>query len=129
MQRIPRLREKIEDTEGAAEDLVAEVEELSRTVPRLISILAEALRERSDLRHRAALSQMITGLTLELDQLRPLAVSLIVAVMVPMSHTPDSYPFVQFGTQLRTACVTEHAKLHHIRATAHEKFLRTIEVA
>ena len=129
MERMPQLREKYEELEGRPSDeWAAEVEDLTRNVPRLISVLAESLRERTDIRHRAALSQMITALSLELDQLRPLAVSLtVIVILLSMSHIPASS--LQLGTQLRTACVPEQAKLHHIRATVYEKFLQTIQVA
>lgn len=40
----------------------------------------------------------------------------------------DAGDTLQLGTHLRTAMVGEATKLHHIRATAYEKFLRTIEV-
>jgi nuclear pore complex protein Nup98-Nup96 len=76
MTRMPELREYLDDA-GAVPDAAyaAEVEELTRGVPKMIGILPDILRDRSDIRHSAALAEMITGLTHKLDQLRPLAVS------------------------------------------------------
>ncbi|EKM57526.1 uncharacterized protein PHACADRAFT_206423 [Phanerochaete carnosa HHB-10118-sp] len=110
MTRMPDLRDELD---AAAADAVpdpecaAEIEELGRTVPRMISLLPDILRDRSDLRHGAALAEMIAGLAAGLDRLRPLAL----------------------GTHLRGAKVAEATKLHHIRAVTYERFLRTIEVA
>ncbi|KAF7794784.1 hypothetical protein EIP86_005926 [Pleurotus ostreatoroseus] len=107
MIRLPELRDRLEDAEAPSDDSIAlEVEELTRSVPKLIGVLTDALRDRTDVRHNAALTEMISGLTVRLDQLRPLAL----------------------GPQIRTANVAESTKLHHIRSTAYEKFLRTIEV-
>ncbi|GJE85205.1 Nup96 domain-containing protein [Phanerochaete sordida] len=108
MTRMPELRDYVNDIDALPDEAcAAEVEELSRTVPKMISMLPDILRDRSDTRHNAALAEMISGLAARLDQLRPLAL----------------------GTHLRGAKVAEATKLHHIRAVAHEKFLRTIEVA
>ena len=78
MTRLPELRERLEDMPHPSEGLGAEVEELTRSVPKLIGVLSDALRDRSDVRHKAALAEMISGLTSRLDQLRPLSVSLII---------------------------------------------------
>ncbi len=76
MVRLPELRERLEDVDASSDDTIAiEVEELTRSVPKLIGVLADALRDRADVRHNAAVAEMISGLTLRLDQLRPLAVS------------------------------------------------------
>lgn len=108
MTRMPELRDYINDIDAVPDEAyAAEVEEMSRTVPKMISMLPDILRDRSDIRHNAALAEMISGLTSRLDQLRPLSL----------------------GTHLRGAKVPEATKLHHIRAVAYEKFLRTIEVA
>lgn len=85
MTRLPELRERLEDVDAPPE-VAEEVEELTRSVPRLIGVLADALRDRADVRHNAALAEMISGLTLRLDQLRPLAVSPSLIHFVAMSH-------------------------------------------
>lgn len=50
-----------------------ELEELSRSVPKLISILPDVLCNHSDPRHNAALVEMISGMMRQLDLVRPLA--------------------------------------------------------
>ncbi|THH00872.1 hypothetical protein EW026_g1746 [Hermanssonia centrifuga] len=107
MTRLPELRERLVGV-NAVPDVTdtTELEELSRSVPKLIGILPDVLHDHSDIRHTAALAEMISGLTLRLDQLRPPAVG-----------------------SLRSAPVPEATKLHHMRSVAYEKFLRTIEVA
>lgn len=128
MTRMPKLREILDDVDAVPDAAhAAEVEEITRTVPKMIGMLPDVLRDRADIRHKAALAEMIAGLTLRLDQLRPLAVSSVsvmraLAVGLTLARS-------QLGAHLRTAKVGEATKLHHIRATAYEKFLRTIEVA
>ncbi|KAI0696840.1 nuclear protein 96-domain-containing protein [Cytidiella melzeri] len=107
MTRLPELRERLDTLTAPDAADAAEIEELTRSVPKLIQQLPDVLVEHSDIRHRAALAEMISGLTSRLDQLRPLVL----------------------GQQLRTARVAEATKLEHIRATAYEKFLRSVEVA
>ena len=78
MTRLPELREYLDDVDAVPDAAyAAEVEELTRSVPKMITMLPNILRDRSDIRHNAALAEMISGLTLRLDQLRPLAVSLL----------------------------------------------------
>lgn len=75
MTRMPELREYLDDVDAVPDPVyAAEVEELTRSVPKMITLLPDILRDRSDIRHNAALAEMISGLTLRLDQLRPLAV-------------------------------------------------------
>ena len=62
MVRLPELRERLEDGEASSDDTIAiEVEELTRSVPKLIGVLADALRDRADVRHNAAVAEMISG--------------------------------------------------------------------
>ncbi|CAL1699287.1 unnamed protein product [Somion occarium] len=108
MTRLPKLREHIIQIDAVPDASQAtELEELSRSVPKLISLLPDVLPDHNNLRYKAALSEMITGLTLQLDQVRPLAIQ----------------------SQLRAPLTTEATRLRHIHATAYERFLRTIQVA
>ena len=76
MTRMPELRELLDDVDTAPDAAAAaEVDDLTRSVPRLIGALPAVLRDRADMRHGAALAEMVAGLTHRLDQLRPLAVS------------------------------------------------------
>jgi len=87
---------------------VSELEELARSVPKLISILPDVLRNHSDPRHNAALVEMISGMMKQLDLLRPLALS---------------------QSQVQPTLVGGPERLHHIHSTAYERFMKTIEVA
>lgn len=136
MARLPQLRERLDDKRTSPDATGAELEELTRSVPKLIGILAESSRDSLDIRHKAALAVMMSGLASRMDQVRPLAVRLKVSSVDSPDHTDVSHLHScarrspsQLGTQLRTASVPESTKLHHIRATAYENFLRTIEVA
>lgn len=74
MIRLPELREHFEESNVVPDAALAvELEQLSRSVPRLISILPDVLRDRSDVRHNAALAEMTAGLTAHLNRIRPLA--------------------------------------------------------
>ena len=75
MTRMPELREYLDESDMADNAYTSEVDELTRSVPKMIGLLPSILRDRSDMRHNSALAEMIAGLTLRLDQLRPLAVS------------------------------------------------------
>lgn len=73
MTRIPELHASL--TESAVPDAVEEQEldNFTRTVPRLINILPDVLSNPSDPRHKVALAEMISGLTAVLDIVKPLA--------------------------------------------------------
>ena len=76
MNRLPKLREQVLD-HGVEPDAsqASELEELARNLPRLINLLPDVLPDHHDLRYKAALSEMITGLTLLLDRVQPQVVS------------------------------------------------------
>jgi nuclear pore complex protein Nup98-Nup96 len=76
MTRIPELREQLDTMVVPDAADAAEIEELTRSVPKLIQQLPDVFNEISNIRHQAALAEMISGLTTRLDQLRPLAVSI-----------------------------------------------------
>lgn len=76
MTRLPELRNRLDTLTAPNAAEAAEIEEVSRTVPKLIQQLPEVLNGRGDIRHEAAVAEMISGLTACLDQLKPLAVSL-----------------------------------------------------
>jgi nuclear pore complex protein Nup98-Nup96 len=50
-----------------------ELDNFTRTVPRLINVLPDVLSNSSDPRHKVALADMISGLTAMLDLVKPLA--------------------------------------------------------
>ncbi len=76
MIRLPELQASLEEVNAVPDTAQAtELEELTRSVPKLITLLPSVLPDRSDIRYNAAISEMIAGLTLRLDKVRPLAVS------------------------------------------------------
>lgn len=77
MTRLPEIWDGLDNmTEMMTDPAHAnEIDELTRSVPKLITLLPEILDSRSDIRHRAALAEMISGLSARVDQIRPLAVS------------------------------------------------------
>lgn len=77
---MPILRSELHDAEIPDAAQAEELEELSRSIPKLIGVLPDALRDRSDPRHNVALSEMISKLTFELDAVQPLA---LVSSMLP----------------------------------------------
>ena len=75
MTRLPELREHLDTMVVPDAADAAEIEELTRSVPKLIQQFPDVFNEASNIRHQAALAEMISGLTTRLDRLRPLAVS------------------------------------------------------
>ncbi|KAI6168370.1 nuclear protein 96-domain-containing protein [Pisolithus thermaeus] len=106
MIRLRELHASLSDTDGldAAEE--QELECLARSIPKLIGILPELLPSPSDPRHMVALSEMISGLTANLDQMKPFALS-----------------------QVRLTGADEETRLRHIQASALERLMRSIQVA
>ena len=80
MTRLPKLRDRLDNMSEITQSPIeaAEIDELTRSVPKLIMILPEVLHSRSDIRHKVALAEMISGLSQRLDQIRPLAVSFLI---------------------------------------------------
>jgi hypothetical protein len=74
MTRLPELQAQIADTEAVPDASQAtELDELTRSIPKLIEILPDVLRNRDDPRHNAALAEMTAGLMSRLDKVKPLA--------------------------------------------------------
>ncbi|KAI0066823.1 hypothetical protein BV25DRAFT_1819933 [Artomyces pyxidatus] len=109
MTQLPYLRAQVHDPDVVPDgSQAAALEELTNRVPKLIGILPDVLRDRGDPRHSVALSQMIAGLTRELDKVQPLALSSI---------------------QLRPVHVSEATKLSHAQSAAYAHFLKTLQAA
>ncbi|PCH35193.1 hypothetical protein WOLCODRAFT_139791 [Wolfiporia cocos MD-104 SS10] len=86
----------------------SELEQLARSVPKLIGVLPSVLRDQSDPRHRVALEQMTLKLTTQMERVRPLTI---------------------YQSQMRPSSMSEGDKLQNIRTAALEKFSKTIESA
>jgi len=108
MTHLPELQTDLSDVNAIPDAAQAELEVLTRSIPRLIDILPDVLRNRNDPRHNAALAEMIGGLTLMLDKVKPLALS---------------------QAQVKPTLMDDVTKLRHIHSTAYERFLKTIQVA
>ncbi|KAL6300386.1 nuclear protein 96-domain-containing protein [Sparassis latifolia] len=109
MTRLPVLRARLADA-GAAADAAdaSELEQLAHSVPKLIGILPDVLRDRSDTRHKAALAEMTAELTRRLDEVKPLAIH---------------------QSQIRSPFMSEGIRQRNIQMAALERFVRSIEVA
>jgi nuclear pore complex protein Nup98-Nup96 len=72
---MTRLPELIQDLRASQEDSsqVAELEELTRTIPKLMGLLPAMVRDQADVRQNVAVATMISGLTRHLDNALPLA--------------------------------------------------------
>ncbi|TFY59543.1 hypothetical protein EVG20_g7759 [Dentipellis fragilis] len=107
--RLPQIRTDVLDLETVPDAAQAsELEELVWSIPRLIAILSDVLRDRADPRHNVALSVMIANLTRLLDTVDPLALS---------------------QAQARPMLADEATKLRHAQSAAYTRFLKIIEVA
>ncbi|KAH9933052.1 nuclear protein 96-domain-containing protein [Fomitopsis serialis] len=109
MLRLEELGDYLEDTNSAVPDAAeaADLEHLSRSVPRLISMLPDVLHDQSDVRHKAAVAEMTTQLTTRLDRVRPLA----------LNQSP-----------VRNALLDDGLRIHNIRTAAYERFLKLLKL-
>jgi nuclear pore complex protein Nup98-Nup96 len=70
MTRLPELIQDLRESQDDSQ--IAELEELTRGIPKLIGLLPAMVRDPADARHSVAVATMITGLTLQLDRASPL---------------------------------------------------------
>ncbi|KAI0332827.1 hypothetical protein GY45DRAFT_1245970 [Cubamyces sp. BRFM 1775] len=109
LTRLPQLRDRLIETDGALDaGELSELEQLSRSVPKLVSILPDVLPDRTNIRHTAAAAEMTNQLVRHLDQIRPLAIA--------QAH-------------IRTPYFGDATRVRNIHSTMYERFVRTIEVA
>lgn len=71
MTRVPELIQDLRALRDASQ--VAELEELTRSIPKLIGILPALVRDQADVGQTVAVATMISGLTRQLDNALPLA--------------------------------------------------------
>ncbi|KAJ7074900.1 nuclear protein 96-domain-containing protein [Mycena belliarum] len=104
--RLPELQEEVgqEHDFDVIRGHEEEMDELARNASKLIGILPDALRDRSNTRHNAALASMIGTLVKIVDKIRP-----VILAEVQLTH------------------VDEAAKLQHIQSSAYSRFLKSID--
>ena len=66
--RLPDLKEHLDEDAVPDASEAQELEELTRSVPKLVGILPDVLHDRGDARHNVALAGMVSDLTAALDQ-------------------------------------------------------------
>ncbi|KAJ7695132.1 nuclear protein 96-domain-containing protein [Mycena rosella] len=104
--RLPELQEELSQEQElhAVPALEEEVDELARNASKLIGILPDALRDRSDPRHNAALADMIGALVKMVDKVRPFTLA-----------------------EVQPTHVDEAIKLQHIQSSVYARFLKSID--
>jgi nuclear pore complex protein Nup98-Nup96 len=109
MTRLPELLKSLHESSRAVPDAseASELEEFSRAIPRLVGLVPDILRDRTDPRQEAASAEMSRGLLSSLDRIKPLAL----ATLSNISHADEA------------------SKLNHIRSRAMANFMRSVEVA
>jgi nuclear pore complex protein Nup98-Nup96 len=123
---MTRLPELIQDAGALLEGShVVELEELARSVPRLIGLLPTIFRDPADARHSVAVATMITRLTRQLDKAMP---SALVSWQF-LSIVEFFWGLFQSFKQLRNLPVDEAIKLHHARTIMQSQFLKTVEAS
>ena len=130
MTRLEELRDYLEEMNTAVPDAVeaAELDNLARSVPKLISILPDVLRDPSDLRHQAAVSEMTAHLTTRLDRVKPMAIVRNRLLLLARRATPADNP-AQHQSSIPNTMLNDGLRIHNIRTSAYERFLKTIEAA
>jgi nuclear pore complex protein Nup98-Nup96 len=132
--RLPDLKEHLDDNAVPDASEAQELEELTRSMPKLIGILPDVLRDRGDACHNVALADMVSDLTVALDQVN----SQVLVSRIRENHRQGpkaellfffSFSTLQPPSQLRTGITVDGARLKHIRASAMDRFLSSIEVS
>lgn len=125
--RLSDLQEHLDEDAVPDASETQELEDLTRSVPKLVGILPDVLRDRGDPRHNVALASMVSDLTAALDQVDS---QLLVSRLREIHHQrSDTKLSSQPPSQLRAGIAVEGTRLKHIRASAMDKFLATIEVS
>ncbi|KAJ7636026.1 nuclear protein 96-domain-containing protein [Mycena polygramma] len=104
--RLPELEEELgqEQELDIITSLEEEMDELTRNASKLIGILPDALRDRADPRHNAALAHMIRVLVKIVDKFRPFTLA-----------------------EVQPTHVDEAVKLQHIQSSVYARFLKSID--
>ncbi|KZV72700.1 hypothetical protein PENSPDRAFT_575693 [Peniophora sp. CONT] len=110
LTKLPELRQQVLDPNAVADAAqAAEMEDLVRSIPRLIGILPDVLRDREDPRHNVALAEMVDSLTHELDA--------------------SQQALTLSANQLRAIPAEEATKLRHLQNSVSARFLAAVDAA
>lgn len=89
--RLSDLKEHLDEDAVPDASEAQELEDLTRSVPKLVGILPDVLRDRGDPRHNVALAGMVSDLTAALDQVNS---QLLVSRLYEIRHQgSDTKPF------------------------------------
>jgi nuclear pore complex protein Nup98-Nup96 len=124
LTRLPELQEELgqEQEMDAIAALEEEIDDLARNASKLIGILPDALQDRSDSRHNAALADMIGALVKMVDKVRPF---ILVSLFFLFKH--EDANFLSFQVELQPTHVDEAVKLQHIQSSVYARFLKSID--
>ncbi|CCL99212.1 uncharacterized protein FIBRA_01227 [Fibroporia radiculosa] len=107
LTRLPELHERIHSGTADPAD-TTELEQLARSVPKIIGILPDLFNDRSDPCHTAAFAEMTNKLAVCLNKVKPL---------------------VLYQSRIRAPQMTEGMRLRNVQTAAFERFLKMVEVA
>ena len=126
-ERIPELVAASQEDAVLDATEAAELERLKALVPQLIRMLPDALRDRSDARQNAALSEMLSSLLLRYDSVKT---QLEVCLSTPSTFECCSQMRVIYTMQVQprveSGLVDEATRLRHIHSTAYDRFVRSV---
>lgn len=120
--RLPELHEELQQDQefDAVSALQEESEELTRSASKLIGVLPDALRDRSDSRHNAALADMIENLVKMVDNIRP-------ALASPQALSFFFWQMFTFLQAEQPTHVDAGVALTHIQSSVYAKFMKSID--
>lgn len=87
MTRLPELVEQQDPTAVPDAAQQSEIDDLTRAVPRVIELLPDVLTDKTDVRHKVALNEMVSGLVKLMDRIRPFALVCLLAFL--LLHTAN----------------------------------------
>ena len=123
-ERIPQLAAASQEEAILDATDAAELEQLKTLVPQLIRLLPDALRDRSEARQNAALSEMLSGLLLRFDSINTNPGVCFYLVLSFESYSANH--MVQAQLQVDSGLVDEATRLRHIHSTAYDRFIRSV---
>ncbi|RDB27909.1 Nuclear pore complex protein Nup98-Nup96 [Hypsizygus marmoreus] len=106
MTRMPELQESLTDDAVPDAHQSSEIDDLAKSVPKIIAILPDVLRDSADLRHAAALAEMVSNLVGLVDKVRPLVLAHAQPLMANESTKLSHIHSMAYARQ-KLACVAQ----------------------